>query len=162
MRCSTPTSTRHAAETAGLRAVALFEALKGTIVLVAGFGLARLVNGGAGEVAEALVDRLHLDAAKRFPRIFLDLAAHASDAELWGLAALAMAYAVLRFAEAYGLWSGRRWAEWIAAASGAIYVPVEIYELLRGVSWVKVAALLLNAVVVAYMCHMLWRGSRRA
>src|SRR5919204_3305559 len=108
MRCSTRTSTRHAAEKAGLRAVALFEALKGTIVLVAGFGLARLVSRNAGDAAEALVDRLHLDAAKKFPRIFLDVAANASDAQLWALAALAMTYAVLRFAEAYGLWFGRR------------------------------------------------------
>lgn len=130
-------------------------------MLIAGFGIARLVNGGAEEAAEALVDRLHLDAAKKFPRIFLDLAANASDAQLWGLAALAMTYAVLRFAEAYGLWFGRRWGEWIAAVSGAIYVPVEIYELGRGVSTIKVAALLLNTAVVAYMCYMLWRGARR-
>lgn len=142
--------------------MALLEALKGSIVLIAGFGIARLVNGAAGEAAEALVDRLHLDAAKKFPRIFLDLAANASDAQLWGLAALALAYALLRFAEAYGLWFGRRWGEWIAAASGAIYVPVEIYELGRGVSTIKVAALLLNTAVVAYMCYMLWRGARRA
>ena len=142
--------------------MALLEALKGSIVLIAGFGIARLVNGAAGEAAEALVDRLHLDAAKKFPRIFLDLAANASDAQLWGLAALALTYALLRFAEAYGLWFGRRWGAWIAAVSGAIYVPVEIYELGRGVSTIKVAALLLNTAVVAYMCYMLWRGARRA
>jgi len=88
---------------AGLRAVAAFEAVKGAIVLIAGFGLARLVHRDVQEVAEALVDRLHLDPAKKYPRIFLDLAANASDAQLWGLAALAMTYVALRFAEAYGL-----------------------------------------------------------
>ena len=146
----------------GLRAVAVFEALKGAIVLVAGFGLMRLVHRDVAYAAEALVDRLHLNAAKKFPHIFLDLAANASDAQLWGLAALAMAYAALRFAEAYGLWHGRRWGEWIAAVSGGIYVPIEVYELARGVSWIKVGALLLNAVVVAYMCYVLWRQSPRS
>ncbi len=111
--------------------------------------------------AEALIDRLHLDAAKKFPRIFLDLAANATDMQLWGLAALAMTYALLRFAEAYGLWFQRRWAQWLAAVSGGVYVPVEIYELARGVSWVKVGALLLNAAVVAYMCYVLGRESPR-
>ncbi len=145
----------------GLRAVALFEAAKGALVLVAGFGLAALVHGDAQRIAERLVHRLHLDAAKRYPRIFLELLSNASDAQLWALAALAAAYAVVRFAEAYGLWFGRRWGEWIAAVSGGIYVPVELYELSRGVSWIKLAALSLNAAVVAYMCYVLRRSGRR-
>jgi uncharacterized membrane protein (DUF2068 family) len=141
----------------GLRAVALFEALKGALVLVAGFGLARLIHGDVEQVAEDLVQRLHLDPAKRFPRIFLDLAANLSDGQLWGLAALAMVYAAFRFAEAYGLWFGRRWGEWVAALSGGIYVPVEIYELSRGFSALKLGALILNALIVGYMCHLLRR-----
>ncbi len=144
----------------GLRAIALFEAAKGALVLVAGFGLARLVHRDVQQVAEELVDRLHLDPAKKYPRIFIDLAANLSDAQLWALAAFATAYAALRFAEAYGLWFGRRWGEWIAAVSGGVYVPVEIYELSRGASWIKLGALLLNAAVVGYMCYMLWRGRR--
>jgi uncharacterized membrane protein (DUF2068 family) len=141
----------------GLRAVAAFEAAKGAVVLVAGFGLANLIHRDAEQIAERLVHRLHLDAAKHYPRIFLELMGNVSDAQLWALAALAALYAAVRFAEAYGLWFGRRWAEWLAALSGGIYVPVEIYELTRGVSWIKVAALLLNAAVVAYMCRVLWR-----
>ena len=144
----------------GLRVVALFEAAKGALVLVAGFGLARLVHRDVQEAAEELVDRLHLDAAKKFPRIFIELSANLSDAQLWALAALAAAYAALRFAEAYGLWFARRWGEWIAAVSGGVYVPVEIYELARGASWIKLGALLLNAAVVGYMCYALWRGDR--
>ena len=141
----------------GLRAVAAFEAVKGAIVLIAGFGLARLIDTDLQQAAENLVDRLHLDPAKKFPRIFLDLAANASDAQLWGLAALAMTYAALRFAEAYGLWFERRWGEWIAAVSGGIYVPVELYELSHGFSAIKLAALVLNGFVVAYMVHLLRR-----
>ena len=156
------TPAKHAAELAGLRAVAAFEALKGTIVLVAGFGLARAIGGDVGEFAERLVHRMHLDAAKRFPRIFIDLANNLSDAQLWGLAALAMAYAVLRLAEAYGLWFERRWGEWIAALSGGIYGPAEIYELTRGYSSVKLAALVLNMFVVGYMCFLLLRRRRSA
>ncbi len=144
----------------GLRVVALFETVKGALVLVAGFGLAALVHRDAQQVAEELVDRLHLDPAKKYPRIFIELSGNLSDAQLWALAALAVTYSALRFAEAYGLWSGRRWGEWIAAVSGGIYVPVEIYELSRGASWIKLGALLLNAAVVGYVCYMLWRGRR--
>ncbi len=151
------TPTEHKAELAGLRVVALFEALKGSIVLAAGFGIAHAIHGDVGELAEHLVHRLHLNAAKRFPRIFIDLADNLSNGQLWALAALALVYSMFRFAEAYGLWFERRWGEWIAAISGGIYVPMEIYELTRGFSTVKLAALVLNALIVAYMCYLLLR-----
>lgn len=131
-------------------------------MLAAGFGLMRLVHRDVAYAAHALIDRLHLDAARKFPHIFLQLAENLTDAQLWGLAALALAYALLRFAEAYGLWRGRSWGQWIAAVSGAIYVPVEIYELMRSVTWIKVSALLLNVAVVVYMCYTLWRKAPRS
>ncbi len=139
----------------------MFEALKGAIALLAGFGLTRLLHRDVAHAAHALIDRLHLDATRKFPHIFLELAENMNDAQLWALAALALAYALLRFVEVYGLWFQHRWGQWIAALSGGIYVPVEIYELARSITWIKVSALLLNAAVVAYMCYTLWRRAPR-
>jgi uncharacterized membrane protein (DUF2068 family) len=139
-----------------LRAVALFEAFKGALVLAAGFGVLALFHGDAQRFADALVGRLHLNPAKKTPQVFLRLLENISDSQLWALAGFAALYAALRFIEAYGLWRGRRWAEWLAALSGGIYVPVEIYEITRHVTWIKIGALILNAAVVAYMCYALW------
>lgn len=99
-----------------------------------------------------------MNAGKSYPNVFNRIIEDTSNAQLWLIGTLVLVYALLRFAEAYGLWRGRRWAEWLAALSGAIYVPVEIYELTRGVSGIKVGTLLLNAAIVAYMCRVLWRG----
>ena len=142
----------------GLRLIAAVEAAKGLLVLIAGFGLLSLAHRDLQHAAERLVAHLHLNPASRTPRIFLELAANATDTQLILLAALAAAYAALRLAEAYGLWRARRWAEWLAAGSGAIYVPFEIYGLLLGFSWLKTSALLLNLAVVAYVSRALWRN----
>ena len=139
----------------GLRAIALFEAGKGLLVLALGFGLLSALGKGVEEAAEELVLGLHLNPASRYPKIFIDAASAASTGQLWLLAALALGYAVLRFLEAYGLWRARRWAEWIAVASGAIYLPLEIYELASRVSWVRVGALLANLAIVLYMLALL-------
>ena len=80
-----------------------------------------------------------------------------SDVRLWLIAALALAYAVLRLAEAYGLWFGRRWAEWLAVASGGIYIPLEISGIVEKLSWVRVGTLVLNIIVVAYIGWALWK-----
>jgi uncharacterized membrane protein (DUF2068 family) len=139
----------------GLKVVAAVEAAKGVVILLAGFGLLSLVHEEAQAVAEELVRHLHMNPASRFPRIFLDLAGHLTDQRLWMLAGFALAYSGLRFIEAYGLWRERRWAEWLAAVSGGIYIPFEVHEILTGISWLNAIVLVVNLAVVGYMVHAL-------
>lgn len=141
--------------TSGLRAIAVFEAFKGALALLAGFGVLALIPRNFRHIAIELVGRLHLNAGKHYPNIFGRLAEDLSNAQLWLIAALVATYALVRFVEAYGLWFARRWGEWVAAAGGAIYVPFELYELSRGVSWIKVGALTINLAIVAYMLYAL-------
>jgi len=140
-----------------MRAVALMEALKGAVVFGAGFGLLALLHHDVRHVAESLVTRLHLDSQEHYAGLFVSAAASLTDARLWGLAALALAYSALRATEAYGLWFERRWAAWLGAAGGAIYLPVEVYELWHKPGLVKAATLLLNIGVVAYLVWTLRR-----
>lgn len=141
-----------------LRAVALLEAAKGALVILAGFGALSLLHHDMQRFAERLVAHLHLNPAKHSPQIFIDAAAHLTDARLWTLAAFAACYGAVRLIEAYGLWFGRRWAEWFAAASGAIYVPFEVYELLHKASWLSAGALVVNLLVVGLMLYALLRS----
>jgi uncharacterized membrane protein (DUF2068 family) len=147
--------------------IALFEALKGAVVLLAASGLLTLIHRDVHAVAARLIEHLHLDPASRYPRIFLDAAANLHDGRLLLLAAGAAVYALLRFVEAYGLHRGRAWAQVLAAVSGGIYVPFELGELLRRPTWHGGALLAINLLVVVVMVHALWqrrghRGERRA
>lgn len=145
----------------GIRAVAVVEAAKGLLVLLAGCGLLALVHHDVQAVAEQVAARFHLNPASRYPRIFLALAGQVDDRRLWLLAAAALCYAGIRFVEAVGLWRQQRWAEWFGAASGSIYVPIELYELARGITWAKLLILGVNVVIVGYLGYALWRSRRR-
>ena len=151
-------SERHAA---GLRTVAAFEAGKGLLVIVAGLGLLSFVGRDVEEVAEQMVRHLHLNPARHYPRIFLDAAARVSDRQLLALAAFALLYAGLRFAEACGLWHGRAWAQWLAALSGSIYLPLELYELSRGITVLRLFTFAVNLGIVGYMARVLADTRRR-
>jgi len=142
-----------------LRAVALFEAGKGLLVLLAGLGALELLHHDAQTAAEELVRHLHLNPASHYPRIFIKLAEHLTDSRLWLLGAGASLYTLARLIEAYGLWRQRRWATWFAVVSGAVYLPLEVWELMRGVSWAKSVLFIVNVGIVAYMCHLIFHGS---
>jgi len=149
---------RHRHDDTGLHIVALFEAAKGAVVILAGLGLLALIHRDVQAVAESIVRHLHLNAARHFPHIFLDAAARATDAHLWAMAATAMLYAAIRFAEAYGLWRKQVWAEWFGILSGSLYLPVEIYELTLSVSVVKICILLVNLIVVGWLSWVRWQA----
>jgi len=144
----------------GVRLVAAVEAAKGFLVLAAGAGLFTLMHRDVEEIAEHIVRVFHLNPASRTPRIFLDLAEHATSTRLQLLALGAVAYATLHLVEAYGLWRERRWAEWLTIAAGGIYIPFELYELSKGVTWAKTGLLAVNLAIVAYLARVLWRTRR--
>ncbi|TCJ12817.1 DUF2127 domain-containing protein [Parasulfuritortus cantonensis] len=135
--------------------VALVEGVKGAVVLLAATGLLSLIHRNVFALASALIEHLHLNPAAKYPRIFLDAASHLHETRLLLLAAGAAAYATVRFIEAYGLFRDRKWAEVLAASSGAIYVPFELIELLRRPSWHGMIILLVNLVVVGIMVRAL-------
>ena len=138
--------------------MAIFEAAKGLLVLLGGVGLFELIHLDVQKMAEQLIAHTHLNPANGYPRIFLDFASKITDSKLFALATLALAYALIRLAEAYGLWFERRWAQWLGAVSGGIYVPIEIYQLFHQVSTIKFIAFVANTAIVAFLA---WRLAKQ-
>jgi uncharacterized membrane protein (DUF2068 family) len=143
----------------GLKVVAGIEAAKGVLVLAAGLGLFGLLYRDVQAGAERLVHNFHLNPASHYPRVFLEAMARVDNAHLRLLALGALAYAVVRFIEAFGLWRARRWAEWFGALSGSVYLPLEIYTLYEGITWPRVTLFCANCIVVGYLASVLVRTS---
>ncbi|HEY9242979.1 MAG TPA: DUF2127 domain-containing protein [Streptosporangiaceae bacterium] len=74
-----------------------------------------------------------------------------SSRNLYLIAAGAAAYAALEGSEAIGLWLGRRWAEYLTFIATAVFVPYEIYELTKSITWLKVLTLIINLAIVIYL-----------
>ena len=137
--------------TAGTRLIAIFEFVKGLLVLLVGLGGLSLMHRDIQALGDELVRRLHLNPAHHYPRIFLEAAGRVTDLRLWILAGAAVLYAAIRFAEAYGLWHDRKWAEWFAVISGSMYLPAELYEMWRHPSIIHCVVLVTNIAIVWYL-----------
>src|ERR1700691_6057560 len=151
----------HRAQKNLLRVVASFEFTKGVFVLLIGLSAILLVHKDACVIAESLLAFFHVNTDRRWAQDFLDFADRLTDARLWAAAQFAFAYSVLRFAEAYGLWKQRTWAEWLAFVSGTLFLPLEIHSLIRGVTVLRSTVLLANLGIVLYMFFLLRAGRRR-
>jgi len=143
-----------------LRTVAGFEFCKGLSVVLMGVCALVLVHKDVWLIAESILALLHINTDRRFAQMFLDFADSITDARLWAAARIAFAYAVLRFTEAYGLWKERTWAEWVAFVSGFLLLPLEIRELMRGVTFLRFAVLIGNLAIIFYMLYVILANRR--
>ena len=145
----------------GLRAIAVYAAARGAVVLLLGCGVLRLLHKNLEEVAEELTEALHVNPGGKLSNLFLELASRTSDRTLWVLALGALVYAAVRCIEAYGLWHERDWAQWFELLSLTLYLAPELYWLLRHPTWFKWAVLVINLLIVVFLLTLRIRSASR-
>jgi uncharacterized membrane protein (DUF2068 family) len=69
------------------------------------------------------------------------------------LIATSLVYAVLELVEAIGLWHEKRWAEYLTVIATAGFLPIEIVELTRRVTVIRVTALVVNIAIVVWLLY---------
>jgi uncharacterized membrane protein (DUF2068 family) len=127
------------------------------LVLIA-VGIALLSRPSANWASEIthLATKLGLNPdANWFRKLIEQIERIGSKDVIFGVVALA--YGALEGAEAYGLWRRRRWGEWLTVIATSLLLVPEIWELSKGVSPLKLGALVANLLIVGYL---LWRLRR--
>lgn len=140
-----------------LRTIAAFEALKGVTAAAASVGMLGLLHHDLHHLAEALIGHIGLDPGAHYPLLLLHYVDVLRDANLRSLMAVAAVYVLVRGAEAWGLWFGHSWGEWLGALSGAIYVPFELRHLLHHATVTSAIVLASNVAIVVFLGWQLWR-----
>jgi uncharacterized membrane protein (DUF2068 family) len=64
-----------------------------------------------------------------------------------------VAYALLEGVEAIGLWFAKRWAEYLTFVATIVFIPYEIDELVKGITALKLVALVINLAIAVYLLY---------
>jgi uncharacterized membrane protein (DUF2068 family) len=76
------------------------------------------------------------------------------------LSALTFFYASLRIVEGVGLVMEKLWAEYLTVWATTIFLPWEVYEIIRHLDWIRVSLLVINLSVLAYLVWALRRNRK--
>ena len=140
----------------GLHAVAVFEATKGVLALLAAGSLEWLGPAPLQRVLDGLLSLLKLDAAHGSAARM----AHAINPDAVHLAAaVAALYGLVRLAEAWGLWRARAWASWLGL-SAALYLPFDLYAFALHRHWLEAVVVAINVLVVWVLARDLLKRRR--
>jgi uncharacterized membrane protein (DUF2068 family) len=138
-----------------LRTIALFEIAKGVLVLAAAYGLIQLRHTDLHAATDAFLLRHGIDPETRFRRLFIESVAKATHYPVGQIAGFAVAYAIVRFAEGFGLWQGKAWAEWFAVISVGLYLPLELRHFVLYPTFLSAGVILLNIALILYLGNLL-------
>ena len=77
------------------------------------------------------------------------------------LSAIALlAYGLLRALEAWGLWRAKAWASWLGCVSAALYLPLDLYAIVKHPGWASWLLLAVNVLVVWVLARDLLKRKR--
>lgn len=96
-------------------------------------------------------DQIHFKVSDSSTVDAIEKVLHAKQSTL-NLIALGLAlYGALQIAEGIGLWSLKRWGEYVAVVGTSLFIPLEVYEVTESASWLKVVVLVINVAAVIYL-----------
>ncbi len=150
-------SEKHSRRTAGLVLIALFKLLKATMLILVAVGAFHLVHHDAADSIGDWAVSLGLDPDGRLIRKAIAYVGNVNDEWLKRIGAGAIATAILFLIEGGGLLTGQRWAEYMTVTITSLLIPLEIYEIVQHMTWVRVGTLVINLVAVAYLIWLLRR-----
>jgi uncharacterized membrane protein (DUF2068 family) len=71
-----------------------------------------------------------------------------------------MVYGVTELIESYGLLFQRTWGEYLTLILTAMFLPLDMYELVDHFTWLKMGFTIANALVVWYLAWLILKNRR--
>jgi uncharacterized membrane protein (DUF2068 family) len=147
---------------AGMAMIAGFKIFKGLALLLVGLGLLKLVHADIATLFSRLLEALRLNADSRILHsVVLAIDALRPESVLV-MSLVSVAYAALLLLEGIGLWLEFSWAAYLTVVSTSLFLPFEVYEIVKRVSTLRVALLLVNMAIVLYLLKQLRHHSLRS
>jgi uncharacterized membrane protein (DUF2068 family) len=143
-----------------LRALAIERWVRGIILALLGFAVFKLKTTQVNlqslferdlKTLDPFFRQIHFKVSDSTTITSIEKILHAKSSTLNLIAIALILYGALQIVEGIGLWSLKRWGEYVAVVGTTAFIPLEIYELTDKVSWLKIVVLAINLVAVLYL-----------
>lgn len=147
--------------TRGVLVIGAFKFLKGLLLLVVAVTALKLRHKDVPVFISELADFFRIDPGNQYVNRLLEKAAGVDARKLQKISAGSFFYSSLLIIEGIGLLLRKHWAEYMAIILTASLIPIELYEIARHLTWIRIAILLVNVAIVVYLVHIVRRQRHR-
>ena len=142
----------------GLLLIGLFKLSKSLFFFAVGMGALHLVHKNLGNEVMKLVIAFNGDPEGRVVTLVMQQVDTIDAARLREIGFGTFAYSALALVEGTGLMLEKVWAEYLTLGLTVLFLPWEVFELIRHATWIRVGLLVSNLLVLFYL---LWLLSRK-
>ena len=135
--------------------IGAFKLAKGLLLVLFVTGILACMHHDLQAMAGRLVDRLHFDPDNRYIAAVFNKLGLVDDRKLKELGGLTFVYAAVFLTEGTGLMLKKRWAEYLTVIATSSLIPIEIFELGKHFTAIKLALLGLNIGIVWFLIVLL-------
>jgi uncharacterized membrane protein (DUF2068 family) len=143
--------------------IAVYKFFHALLFVLIGVGAHRLLHKDIADQVDILARHLRFNPESRLVNFILARASLIDDPLLRRIGFVAFCYAALTLVEGIGLFLEKAWGEFLTLAITASFLPLEIFEVVRRLTWVRVSLLAINILVFVYLVKLvIERGRQRA
>jgi uncharacterized membrane protein (DUF2068 family) len=140
----------------GLKLIAGAKIAKGVALACLSLGVFDLIHKDLTAIAERFVQIARISPENKYVEIALEKLGLVEPSTLIRLGMLSALYASIQMIEGLGLWFGAAWAEYMVVISTGIFVPEECLGIFHHPTWLRLAILLINALILVYVVCIVW------
>ena len=107
-----------------------------------------------------LADHLRFNPEGKLVNFVLERAANVNDHMLRRIGEVGFIYAALDLAEGIGLYLEKVWGEYMTLIITGSFLPLEVYELFRRITWIRSGLFVINAMVFLYLLKVVAERGR--
>ena len=141
--------------------IAAFKLSQALMFIAVGVGAFRLLHKDIGDLLTRLVEHMRFNPESRLVNFILEKSSLLDDRMLRRIGEVGFIYAALDLLEGIGLYLEKAWAEYLTLAITASFLPLEIFEVLRKVTWTRSGLLVVNALVFIYLLKLVSERGKR-
>jgi uncharacterized membrane protein (DUF2068 family) len=142
-------------------AIGIWKLLEAALFILLGIGALKLLHTDLVDMVTRFIVDLRFDTEGRFASLILEKVAMIDPHRLKQISLAIFAAAGLHLLEGIGLVLRKVWAEYVTLILTASFLPWEIFEIIRHVTWIKIVLTLLNIAVVVYLVFYVQMKTRQ-
>jgi uncharacterized membrane protein (DUF2068 family) len=143
--------------------IAAYKFFHALVFVAIGLGAHRLLHKDIADEIDVLAHHLRFNPESRLISFVLSKAPLINDPLLRRIGFFAFCYAAVTFVEGFGLVLEKAWGEFLTLAITASFLPWELFEVVRRLTWVRVALFAVNLFVFLYLLKLvIEQGRNRA
>jgi uncharacterized membrane protein (DUF2068 family) len=141
--------------------IAVYKFLYALLFFAIGIGAHRLLHKDLADQVEVLARHLRFNPESRLINFILEKASLIHDPTLHRISLAAFCYAAVTLIEGIGLYLEKAWGEFLTLAITASFLPWEVFEIIRRITWIRVGLLTINFLVFIYLLRLVIDRARR-